>query len=92
MSCGDVEAFSRPRISLKRLLWADWIPEADPLVKYFSNPLCLKLRIMNWIVTYYVTSYKYGMPHNASLSGGLDSRPADCSALLDVIVASTKFL
>ena len=30
MSWGDTEAFNRPRMSRKRLLWADWIPEAVP--------------------------------------------------------------
>lgn len=58
MSCGDVDALSLPKISRKRLLWADSIPEAVPCVKYFFSPLCLKLRIMMHSVTRTVTGYK----------------------------------
>lgn len=36
-------------------------------MKYFSSPLCLKLRIMSQNVTHPVTGYKCGMQHNASV-------------------------
>lgn len=68
MSCGDVDALSQPRIIRKRLLWADWIPEAAPVEKNFSNPLCLKLRIILCSVTYYVSGYKGGLRPNTELS------------------------
>ena len=45
ISLGFIETFSRPRIKRKRSACLAWIPDLIPLVKSFSNPLCLKRRI-----------------------------------------------
>jgi hypothetical protein len=55
ISLADVDAFKRP--SIKRILSAcfAWIPDLTPRRKNFSSPLCLKLLIMKFNVTYVVT-------------------------------------
>ena len=58
MSCGEVAALNRPKISRSRSVCCAWMPAFEPVPKNLASPLCLNPRITRTSVTYNVTGNK----------------------------------